>query len=567
MEVCNYVTLSKILSNKYNYPTQYMEDVFLDKKTIKYLINCKFFYSLYNRILNSKSKKLKEYYLSSEFINFLKDNNKLHIIYKKWCFDGTDVDVGFLFNEENLDYIGKEVALEYKKHNIFHWAGGIGPFNSKYNNFIYLALNKLDDEHFYYLLDYYLTHPDYLPLFRYIRNFMGEKKYHEYLESRRDLITEVIDNNDAADTYLIIENEYQSKLLKDQLKGREKALINCDALNFEYSVGPVYDPPKDRFLLSDEILNHPKFICKFIDNDSDVRSLLKLVTDDDVYIDRVVREVEKLKKYKKEIINNLGDTKEEFKSYLQILDRSLLKDIPEFINDMIDVIFYNTRIEEVYEKYKNVNLEKMKLDLLNNIIKQSRESIVSALTNPFEKKIELLDYNLDGKIVKIPTIIYDGDNYNFLIRRVNSGNYYYSESFKDCESSYSIINEKNRSVFYGDSGVISGFITVSPEDITQINSFDAISQRQKSDKYIDSLMKYPEWIDILELNEKSLYNDSYNEIRVFGKYIPNFIVSYDEPNEKSVRYLSKHNSTLVKILRKSYPNAIEKFEDPYKDWK
>ena len=154
-----------------------------------------------------------------------------------------------------------------------------------------------------------------------------------------------------------------------------------------------------------------------------------------------------LRKLKEKIIDNLGDSIDEFKSYLQILDRSLLKETPEFINDMIDVIFYNNRIEEIYEKYKNVNLERMKLNLLNKIIKQSRESIVSALTNPFEKKIKLLDYKLDGKVVKIPTIIYDGDDYNFLIRRVNSGNYFHSKSYRACESCYSIINEKNRSVF------------------------------------------------------------------------------------------------------------------------
>ena len=234
---------------------------------------------------------------------------------------------------------------------------------------------------------------------------------------------------------------------------------------------------------------------------------------------------------------------------------------------MIDVIFYNTRIEEVYEKYKNANLEKMKLDLLNNVIRQSRESIVSSLTNPFEKKIELLDYKLDGKVVKIPTIIYDGDDYNFLIRRVNSGNYYYSGSFKESESSYSIINEKNRSVFYGDSGVISGFITVNPEDITHINSFDAISRSQESDKYVKSLLKYPEWVTADKLNDDTLYNDSYSEIRIFGKYVPDFYVSFDEPYEKCVETLNRYGSTLVKILRKNYPNAIEETEDPYKYWK
>ena len=555
MEVCNYVMLSKILSSKYNYSTQYMEEVFLDKKTIKYLINCRFFSSLYNSILNSKSEKLKEYYLSSEFINYLKDNNKLHIIYEECFFYGIDIDFGYLFNEKNLEYVGKKVALEYKKHNIFHWAGGIGPFDSKYNYFIHLALNKLDEEHFYCLLDYYLTHPDYLHLFRYIRKFIGEKKYHEYIESRRDLITKVI------------ENKYQSNILEDQIKGRENALISCDALSFEYTVGPIYDPPKDKFILSEKILNHPRFVNKFIDSDSDVGKLLKLVTDDNDYVDKMTKHVILLRKLKEKIIDNLGDSIDEFKSYLQILDRSLLKETPEFINDMIDVIFYNNRIEEVYEKYKNVSLEKMKLNLLNKIIKQSRESIVSSLTNPFEKKIELLDYKLDGKVVKIPTIIYDGDDYNFLIRRVNSGNYYYSGLFKERESSYSIINEKNRSVFYGDSGVISGFITVNPEDITHINSFDAISRSQESDKYVKSLLKYPEWVTADKLNKDTLYNDSYSEIRIFGKYVPDFYVSFDEPDEKCVKTLNRYGSTLVKILRKSYPNAIEETEDPYKYWK
>ena len=460
------------------------------------------------------------------------------------------------------------IMLERKlKHNIFHWAGGIGPFDSKYNYFIHLALNKLDEEQFYCLLDYYLTHPDYLPLFRYIRKFIGEKKYHEYLESRRDLITEVINRNSNDDIHLIIENKYQSNILEDQIKGRENALISCDALSFEYTVGPIYDPPKDKFILSEKILNHPRFVNKFIDSDSDVGNLLKLVTDDNDYVDKMTKHVILLRKLKEKIIDNLGDSIDEFKSYLQILDRSLLKETPEFINDMIDVIFYNNRIEEVYEKYKNVSLEKMKLNLLNKIIKQSRESIVSSLTNPFEKKIELLDYKLDGKVVKIPTIIYDGDDYNFLIRRVNSGNYYYSGLFKERESSYSIINEKNRSVFYGDSGVISGFITVNPEDITHINSFDAISRSQESDKYVKSLLKYPEWVTADKLNKDTLYNDSYSEIRIFGKYVPDFYVSFDEPDEKCVKTLNRYESTLVKILRKSYPNAIEETEDPYKYWK
>lgn len=567
MEICNYRELSKLLNNRNDYSSKYIEDVFLDEKTIKYLINCRSFSSIYNDILKTNNSKLLNYYLGNDFINLLKDNDKLYIIYNDFCFSDTDIDVGFLFNHDILDYIGKAVALEYKKHNIYHWAGGISSFRSNYFDFIYLALHKFDTDDLFKMMDYYLTHTEYIALLRYFRTFIGEEKYHEYLESRRDLITEVINRNSNDDIHLIIENKYQSNILEDQIKGRENSLISCDALSFEYTVGPIYDPPKDKYILSEKILNHPRFVNKFIDSDSDVGKLLKLVTDDNDYVDKMTKHVILLRKLKEKIIDNLGDSIDEFKSYLQILDRSLLKETPEFINDMIDVIFYNNRIEEVYEKYKNVSLEKMKLNLLNKIIKQSRESIVSSLTNPFEKKIELLDYKLDGKVVKIPTIIYDGDDYNFLIRRVNSGNYYYSGSFKESESSYSIINEKNRSVFYGDSGVISGFITVNPEDITHINSFDAISRSQESDKYVKSLLKYPEWVTADKLNKDTLYNDSYSEIRILGKYVPDFYVSFDEPDEKCVETLNRYGSTLVKILRKNYPNAIEETEDPYKCWK
>ncbi len=90
---------------------------------------------------------------------------------------------------------------------------------------------------------------------------------------------------------------------------------------------------------------------------------------------------------------------------------------------------------------------------------------------------------------------------------------------------------------------------------------------QESDKYVKSLLKYPEWVTADKLNKDTLYNDSYSEIRIYGKYVPDFYVSFDEPDEKCVETLNRYGSTLVKILRKSYPNAIEETEDPYKYWK
>lgn len=151
---------------------------------------------------------------------------------------------------------------------------------------------------------FYLTHTEYIALLGYFRMFIGEEKY-------------------------------QSNIFDAQIKGRENSLISWDALSFEYTVGPIYDPPKD----------------KFIDSDSDVGKLLKLVTDDNDYVDKMTKRVILLRKLKEKIIDNLGD-----------------------------------------------------------------------------------------------------------------------------------------------SGVVSGFITVNLEDITHINSFDAILRSQKSEKYVKSLLKYPEWV-------------------------------------------------------------------------
>lgn len=71
----------------------------------------------------------------------------------------------------------------------------------------------------------------------------------------------------------------------------------------------------------------------------------------------------------------------------------------------------------------------------------------------------------------------------------------------------------------------------------------------------------------LELNDYALYNDSYSEIRIFGKYVPDFYVSFDEPDENCVKTLNRYESIFVKILIKSYQNAIEETENPYKYWK
>ena len=198
-----------------------------------------------------------------------------------------------------------------------------------------------------------------------------------------------------------------------------------------------------------------------------------------------------------------------------------------------------------------------------NLINKSRQDIVSSLTNPLEKRSIPTPYILDGKEVTIPTIVYSSEPYNFLIRRVQTGRHFTNGNYREKVESYSTITEKNRSSYYGDSGVKCGYISINPNDIVHINSYDSVCTNSNKNKYISAYVKYPEWVSSWELNERTLQSKSYNEIKIKGTHTPDFSLSYDEPNEATIRFSYNNNKTLVKILRKSYPNAIENCDDPY----
>lgn len=70
-----------------------------------------------------------------------------------------------------------------------------------------------------------------------------------------------------------------------------------------------------------------------------------------------------------------------------------------------------------------------------------------------------------------------------------------------------------------------------------------------------------------ELNRRTLCRGSYNEIRVKGIYIPEYNVSYDEPNERTLSCIHQLQRPLVLIKRKAYPNAIENCADIYEHLK
>ena len=58
-------------------------------------------------------------------------------------------------------------------------------------------------------------------------------------------------------------------------------------------------------------------------------------------------------------------------------------------------------------------------------------------------------------------------------------------------------------------------------------------------------------------------NFAKNEIKIKGHHTPDFSLSYGEPNEATIQFSYNNNKTLVKILRKSYPNANENCDDSY----
>lgn len=231
---------------------------------------------------------------------------------------------------------------------------------------------------------------------------------------------------------------------------------------------------------------------------------------------------------------------------------------------MIDAIIFNKRIEEVASKYERENIGNIKIHILNNIKKESRESITASLTNPLEEKASLCVYNIDGKEIEIPTIIYDGEPFTFLVDSTLDGKYKPKDTDKERIGHYRIITENNRSVLYGDTCIKRGYINMNPEDIIQVNSYDNLSDNLINNKYlVGRKLKYPEWISIDELNKRTLMKRSYNDILIKGIHDSDFTISYDEPNESTIRYAYESNSPLVKVLRRKYPNAIENCDDPY----
>ena len=552
-----------ILQNKNEYSEEQLENIFNNPKNILTIANSKILDELYKMLLNLNNKKLNKIYTSNTFLTTLRNLNQLDKIYKITSEIKIDIR-NIMLNKESLIDIGEEVLKEYKKDCINLEKTTQIKLESKYYKFINYTNRLKDKTLLFEILDFYLINEKYLSTFKILRDTLYKEDLENYLNSRKDLITKIIKQNNSDNIKFILGGLPYEIFIKEITKERENIILYCDAEEFYWIINKYYN---ENNKLNEKILCNDRFIEKYINYYGNIEKELKLVTDNEKLIKTILNKIKDYENMKKSILNNLNDNLEEFETYIKILMNSGVDVYNiEFLKDMIDVIFLNTRIKEITLKYEGQNLEKIKLKILNEIIKKSKESIAASITNPLNKNSIPLEYILDGKTILIPTIIYNKESYIFLVRRMKNGNHINNETHEEKIEYYSTITEKNRSMFYGDSGIKFGYIKINPEHIIQINSYDAIAQNPIGNKYIKAYIKYPEWVSMEELNERTLKKESYNEIRIKGKYIPDYVIAYDEPNEITLRYAYEHKTPMVKILRKSYPNAIEQCEDPYSNW-
>ena len=550
--------LYDILDNKDNYSLEQLEYIFSNRENIFSILNGNFLENTYKMILSLNIPKLNQIYMGEDILSFLRNLHKLDIIYE--IVNNLEMDTSsLLLNTNCLIDIGEKIGNEYKK-NLFYNKYPTGNLGSEYYYFLLNIPRLKDNDTLFKILDFYLTNSKYLCVFHILRNGLKKEDLQEYLISRKNLITKIVQENNS--NLSLVLGALPIILRKSEFfKERENIALYLD--EFDYNC-IFHNDFGGKYRLDEKILNDNRFIEKFVGSYCDVEESLRLVTDNEKLIQKMLTKIKLYNEMKNKIVSSLNDTRNEFKTYLEILMNSGIDVYQiEFLKDMIDVIFLNKRIKEVFFKYKNINLEKIKFEILNNVIKSSRENIASSITNPLNKNMVYIEYILNDKKVLIPTIIYDNETYTFLVRRMESGEHLFDETYKEGIEYYSIITEKNRSIYYGNTGIKFGYAIVNPEDIMQVNSFDAISQNSQGNKYIKPYIKYPEWVSMEELNERTLKSESYNEIRIKGKHIPDFVISYDEPNEDTLRYSYEHSTPMIKILRKKYPNAIEKCVDPY----
>jgi len=138
----------------------------------------------------------------------------------------------------------------------------------------------------------------------------------------------------------------------------------------------------------------------------------------------------------------------------------------------------------------------------------------------------------------------------------------FTDEYIGRETCCHIISDSNRSIAYI-AGIMYGYYNCKEDNIVQINSYDALSTSSNSNKYKRSSLVYPEWTTLDEIKMYANRNGSYIHLIGVNLFEPDFVLCYDEPDDYTIKTAYEGEKTLVKIIRKGYPNAIENNGDPY----
>ena len=614
--------LLRMIENRNSYSAEQLETIFSNRDNMLTIVKSSFLDDIYVEIINSKNEKLFELYTGDEFINILIRNNRLDKIYKG--IEEFKVDISpLMLNTTALTSIG-EKAIEFYK---MYYFGKYEKYHSdtsvyrSYWNFLHATYELNNKETLFKILDFYLTSEKYLFAFADVLEYKG-RLVKEYFASRKDLITKVIKENKSEDINLIFIRLEGEEYAKEFTKDRENIALYNSWRDFLKLLKCEYDTNICSLIggctLSKEIMLNDRFAEKFVGeikydfskekipydyeynpdngtltsanaNSSEIAANdyyagtsiqkkkdkylsineklqieLALICENKSILRELYHKIDSLTKMKESIIKSFNESEYDFKGYLKVLVNSSVDIYSiEFLRDMIDVILFNQRIKEVYDKYINQDLGKIKDDILNNVISNSKKDIISSLTNPFKDNEPVLEeYTLDDKKVVVPTVVYNGKPFNFLARMMDYSFKGFTDDYIGREVCCHIISDSNRSVAYL-AGVMYGYYNCKEDNIVQINSYDALSTSSNSNKYKRSSLVYPEWTTLDEIKEYANSNGSYIHLISVNLFEPDFILCYDEPNEHTIKTAYEGEKTLVKIIRKGYPNAIENNGDPY----
>ncbi len=568
--------LKRILDNyekgeESDYSYEQFEIIFTNRKNMEILLGTSKFGEIFLRVLNLNKKEVSKAYLDDWFIKRIIEEDKLEAIFTR-SFLSSKYELKhnkreFFTNKIILDEVREKSIENYNYHVENRTIEDI------YYSTYFSEIRRLKNEELLFEILDYLVENEVFNGFALATDSNGaieEETVSKYYSSRRDLITKVINESQSGMIGKLFTNLRGDNLKREIFKERE-CIINH--LNYEDFTTIFKYGLDGSYKISPENVDVDSVMKIFGGDSYDLLKNLNCFLDDKNLIEEIYNKVLGHEKIISAVSERLNDTVEQYEIYLDIIESSsyfdsLTNEEKKFLMDMRTLIIerdYRSSLA-LWDEYQNAELEEIKLAILEKVKNQSRQNIISSLTDldKFDKKIQ--SYKFGEKVYNIPTIIFDGQPYNFIIRTLDSGRHYLDGSFRDKTACYSTIFQENRSAFYGNTKVKFGYSNIRPEDIEYVYPFDAISNNFHDHKYYPKGLKRPLWLSADELNRVAKRNRSYDELRIKGFYLPDFVVSYDEPNEKSVVAADTFDATMVKILRKSYPNSIEYTDDPYSNW-